>query len=212
MSSTRGFFIGQIVDELASIAHQVEMRSQLGHTDLNRLLEDFFKDILNIIYGHNLSNLNETRSNTLGLDLGDQISRVAFQVTSRANAQKIKNTFKKITVEQVAQFDEVFILVIGKKQGSYNLETLQTKVEFDESKIIDIGDLCRDAITLSMLKLQDLHGLIMREVVRVCVDLEVPDVHGKYPTSMEDFIEPVGVIKRSDGCYFESAEGSEGVF
>ena len=38
-----------IIDELANISNQVETRAKLGQTDLNRLLEDFVRDILNII-------------------------------------------------------------------------------------------------------------------------------------------------------------------
>ena len=44
---TRGHLIGEIVDGLTSISQQVSTRCQLGLTDLNRYLEDFFKDYLN---------------------------------------------------------------------------------------------------------------------------------------------------------------------
>jgi len=38
---TRGYFIGEIIDELANIANQVDNRCKLGLTDLNKYLEDF---------------------------------------------------------------------------------------------------------------------------------------------------------------------------
>ena len=44
-----------------------ESRSGLQLFDLNRYLEDFFKDILNIVYDYKLINLNEERSNNPGL-------------------------------------------------------------------------------------------------------------------------------------------------
>ncbi|WP_180834574.1 SMEK domain-containing protein, partial [Vibrio parahaemolyticus] len=54
---TRGHLIGEIVDGLTSISQQVSTRCQLGLTDLNRYLEDFFKDYLNEALSLSLVNL-----------------------------------------------------------------------------------------------------------------------------------------------------------
>ncbi|WP_368660955.1 SMEK domain-containing protein [Paracoccus sp. (in: a-proteobacteria)] len=63
-------------------------RSKLGFTDVNRILEDFFKELLNLIYTANRVNLNKIRRNAPGLDLGDTTSTTkrAFQVTSQASS------------------------------------------------------------------------------------------------------------------------------
>ncbi|WP_336273383.1 SMEK domain-containing protein [Vreelandella indica] len=66
---TRGHLIGEIFDELTSIAQQVFTRCQLGLTDLNRYLEDFFKDYLNEVLSLSLVNLNNERGNEPDLDL-----------------------------------------------------------------------------------------------------------------------------------------------
>lgn len=46
---TRGHLIGEIVDHLSNIQLQVENRCTIGLTDLNKYLEDFFKEILNTV-------------------------------------------------------------------------------------------------------------------------------------------------------------------
>jgi len=81
--SSRGYFVGQVIDDLDAIASQVRQRCKLGQTDLNRVLEDFFKELLNLVYGINLQNLNKDRSNAPGLDLGDKAPgvKVAYQIT-----------------------------------------------------------------------------------------------------------------------------------
>ena len=89
MSSTRGFFIGQLIDDLAAISHQVENRCLFGHTDLNRMLEDFFRDVLNLQLDINLQNLNEKRLNEPGLDLGDSLAKIAFQITSMSTCGEL---------------------------------------------------------------------------------------------------------------------------
>jgi hypothetical protein len=78
---TRGYFIGQIVDELTAISSQVEMRGKLHLFDLHICLENFFRDILNIALGYSLKNLNEERSNAPGIDLGDENEKIALYHT-----------------------------------------------------------------------------------------------------------------------------------
>ena len=182
---TRGHFIGEIVDELSSVANQITTRSKLGLFDLNVFLENFFKEVFNALYGWNLENLNQSRSNEPGLDLGDKSRRVAIQVTSRSDAGKVNGTLKKITETQTKDYDKIFVFVAGQKQGSYTLDSeLCNKYKFDEKNILDVNDLCRKAMDLPIDKLQTLHRLIRKNVVKVLIELEVSDPEtGKFPTS-----------------------------
>lgn len=173
---TRGHFIGEIVDELSSVANQIATRSKLGILDLNVFSENFFRDVINALYDWKLENLNQSRSNEPGLDLGDKVSRIAIQVTSRSDAAKVISTLKKITAEQAAAYDKIFVFVAGQKQGSYTLDaTLCNKYGFDEENILDVKDLCRKAMDLPIDKLQALHRLIRMNVVKVLIELELPD-------------------------------------
>ncbi len=182
---TRGHFIGEIVDELSSVANQIAARSKLGVLDLNVFSENFFRDIFSALYDWKLENLNQNRSNEPGLDLGDKARRVAIQVTSRSDATKVNNTLKKITSAQATAYDNIFVFVAGQKQGSYALDpALCKKYAFEEENILDVKDLCRKAMDLPIDKLQMLHRLIRMNVVKVLIDLELPDPEtGKFPTS-----------------------------
>lgn len=86
---TRGYFIGEIVDALSDVSGQVSTRGKLGLTDLNKYLEDFIKTTLNHLWSLTLRNLNEERSNFPGLDLGDETSRWAFQVTAERTSGRV---------------------------------------------------------------------------------------------------------------------------
>lgn len=182
---TRGHFIGEIVDELSSIASQIAARSKLGLLDLNVFSENFFRDVFNALYDWKLENLNQSRSNEPGLDLGDKSRKVAIQVTSRSDAAKVNGTLKKITAKQATAYSEIFVFVAGQKQGSYTIDpVLCHKYAFKEENILDVKDLCRKAMDLPIDKLQALHRLIRTNVVKVLVELEVPDPEtGKFPTS-----------------------------
>lgn len=182
---TRGHFIGEIVDELSSVANQIAARSKLGLLDLNVFSENFFRDVFNALYDWRLQNLNQSRSNEPGLDLADKARRVAIQVTSRSDAAKVNGTLKKITVAQAIAYDKIFVFVAGQKQGSYTLDsTLCNKYNFKEENILDVKDLCRKAMDLPIDKLQTLHRLIRTNVAKVLIELELPDPEtGNFPTS-----------------------------
>ncbi|MBB3978628.1 hypothetical protein GGQ64_003863 [Rhizobium azooxidifex] len=213
MSSSRGYFIGQIVDELAAIAHQVDMRGKIGDVALNSLLENFFRDVLNLVHGWNLVNLNTKRSNEPGLDLGDADAKVAVQITSSASSPKVKKTLEKVTADHLRVYDRILVLAIGNKQGSYTLDTPDVaRTGFSESNIWDMTDLIRDAVMMPILKLQDLHRLIMAETVRIRVELEVKGDDGKFPTSLEDFVEPKSSVIITDGSVFATSGIGEEIY
>jgi hypothetical protein len=189
---TRGYFIGQIIDELTAVSQQVKSRAGLQLFDLNRYLEDFFKDILNIVYGYKLINLNDERSNNPGLDLGDEVAKVAFQVTSSKTSGKVSETLKKAAT-QVGKFPTIFVLVLQDKQGSYTIDPALAK-PFSfvaEEHVLDIGDVLKKVLSLPIEKLQSLHDLVSKEVARVKIELEVPDKQGKFQTNIDAFIEQI---------------------
>ncbi|HLP89004.1 MAG TPA: SMEK domain-containing protein [Nostocaceae cyanobacterium] len=140
---TRGYFIGEIIDELANIAYQVGIRCKLKLTDLNIYLENFFKDILNEILDINLVDLNSERSNMPGLDLGDTSKKIAFQITSQKTSAKINETLKAVLDNDIPEYQEIYILIIGDKQKSYTEDPeLWEKLNFKKQNIWDINTLC----------------------------------------------------------------------
>lgn len=184
---TRGFYLGEIVDEFAAIGAQVKMRNRVGLTDLSVFCENFFKDVLNCLLEANLRNLNEERSNEPGLDLGDDKKKLAFQVTSAANTQKVNATLANITELQKKQYRKIIVLAICGKQQKYNLDAnLANELSFSGKHVWDMNMLARKAIALEIDKLESLHRLVRANVAKVRVELEIPDESGRYPTSGYD--------------------------
>lgn len=188
---TRGFIIGKVVDDLSHLNNQMSLRSKLGLLDLNKFSEDFVKEILNVIYGLSLVNLNSTRSNEPGLDLGDERSKIAYQITGTKTSTKVNDTLEKITDIQIETYDNFKVFIVGNKQSSYTLNSeYEAKCNFDKKRdIIDISDLCRDIVTLSIDKLFELFDIFRREFMTVKIDFEVPDSEGNYETSLYNNLE-----------------------
>jgi hypothetical protein len=181
---TRGYFIGEIVDDLAALASQVKMRNALHLFDLTVVAEDFFKGVLNILLGANFKNLNATRSNEPGLDLGDEVKGIGFQVTSSAGSEKVKHTLQKITADQASKYTKIIVLGMNKRQRKYTIDSaLMDKYSFKTDDIWDLDTLARKAFDLELDKLQELYNLVRSSSARLKMELEVPDENGKYPTS-----------------------------
>lgn len=188
---TRGYLLGEILDSLTSISEQVETRCVLGLTDLNRYLEDFFKDILNLTLGESLVNCNKSRSNAPGIDLFNENTGTAFQITSQKTSSKITETLTKAKKLKVVPTN-IYVLIIGKKQSSYSIDkALFTEANFTEANIWDIHDLCKRLMDLKVDTLQLVYEYTRKELARVNIDLEIPDTEGNYPTNVSSYIEAI---------------------
>jgi len=189
---TRGYYIGQIIDEFTSISSQVRSRAGLHLYDLNIHLENFFKDVLNITYGLKLRNLNEERSNNPGLDLGDESEGIAFQISSTKTSAKVEKTLQK-SLPQKDKFSKIYILILGEKQTSYTLKAeLTAPFNFTkEDNILDIEDILKKVMLLPIKSLQTLYDYVSHEVARIKIELEIPDKNGKYQTNIDQFIEQI---------------------
>lgn len=160
---TRGYFIGQIIDELTAVSHQVQARTGLHLFDLNTYLENFFRDILNIVFDCNLINLNEQRSNNPGLDLGDEARGIAYQITSTKTSAKVNDTLEAVcgNPEQMKKIPKIYVLILQEKQSSYSLKSeFADPLGFVKTNIKDIDDLLKKVLSLPIERLQKLFDLV----------------------------------------------------
>ncbi len=126
--------------------------------------------ILNYVYGFNLKNANLEERNYSAIDLIDKENRVAIQVTSTANSEKVKHTLRKYKQHKAKdEFDTLLIYIITKKQKSYSAEKFVEIVndEFDfnpEEHIRDFENLLAEVNSwISLPKIQDILGLFEQE-------------------------------------------------
>jgi hypothetical protein len=73
----------------------IETNKPLNFYDINLVAEDVAAKLLNWVFNLELENLNERQKNFPGIDLGDTKNEIAYQVTSRKDAKKIKESLEK---------------------------------------------------------------------------------------------------------------------
>lgn len=216
---TSGYLIGQIIDEFSALGEQAKLRNRLGLSDISVFSENFFRDILNIIEGYKLVNTNENRANEPGVDLGDEVKKIAYQVTTTKSSEKVKNTLKKITKEQLKKYDRFVVLILGDKQNSYEAVTtalhnravseISPDIIFDPNKdIIDLTDLARKVVGLELESIKSLHTLIRAQMSKVKIELQVPDQDGNYEVSGYKLWENLPSPKLGSGYNFAKWEHS----
>jgi tetratricopeptide (TPR) repeat protein len=83
---------------------KIKADNYLDFYDINRLSEDLALKLLNEIYNLNLENLNREKRNYPGIDLGDKTRKIAYQITSRDDPQKIKKCIEAFDKEDKTMY------------------------------------------------------------------------------------------------------------
>ena len=209
---TRGIIIGKIVDDFSSLKYQIETRNRLGQFDLTKFCEDFIREVLNICFDLNLKNLNQTRSNFPGLDLGDKKNKKAYQITTQKTSAKINETLVKIIDNDEKNYDHFYVFIVGEKQTSYTIDADNAKkINFThEGNIFDIDDILQRIVVLDIQKLESLYTLFVREFRQVKIELEPLDENGNFESSYFNYLEkkpsspPLNAVKFLE-CSIEDA-------
>lgn len=143
-----------ISDAFSHIVNKVKLENHLNLQNINIYLEDFFRDILNVIFSdRTFINLNQLDGNFAAIDLGDDLKEIAFQITSTKTVQKIKNTAEKFNTD--SGYKKIIVLIISlkkpKRKNDIN-DNIQESFIIEEWDLMDlfkkISNLTNDKINL----------------------------------------------------------------
>lgn len=144
--------IQERINELfANFVTQVKGATAMSRTDINRVSEVVLVPVLSKAFDlPHLRNLNYTEYfNYPGIDLGDPEAKVAIQVTSTSNSDKVKDTLTKfIKNELYKKYERLIVYNLAEKQDSYSgkgfEEIIEGRFKFDKDRdIIDYRDVLR---------------------------------------------------------------------
>ncbi|MXO78610.1 SMEK domain-containing protein [Paenibacillus sp. OT2-17] len=160
-------YLKLISSALAKMVYEVELRNCISLFDINIIAEDFYKEFLKIIYGYNLINLNILEKNTSAIDLADQVSRIAIQVTSDNSSTKINETIKKFNEKKLhAQYDRlIFLMLIKKKNYTTSFDTEGLFSFSKDTDIIDHLDLIQHIKNKDTLELMLISEFLNQELM-----------------------------------------------
>ena len=161
--------LNRIKTLLSRFVTEVDLSGAMDLQDINSVSEDVLIELLSEIFGHSdLKNLNwSERVNYPAIDLGDYNLRIAYQITSTSDSQKLKKTLKKFMDHKLYEkFDRLVFYILTRKK-SYRVkfdEITQGIFKFDVKKdILDSEDLIKEIRKLSDEKLSKVEELLEQQ-------------------------------------------------
>ncbi|MBM6645853.1 SMEK domain-containing protein [Bacillus sp. RIT 809] len=138
-------YLKMIIDSLSILKYQVECRNAINLYDINIISEDFFRGLLNKVYGYDLVNLNILEKNSAAIDLGDLESKISIQVTSTNDSSKIDKTITKFIEKKLYhKYDKlIFLMLVNKKKYTKTFDTKGLFVFDKSADVIDVSDVIK---------------------------------------------------------------------
>jgi hypothetical protein len=113
--------IDEIIDRLTWLSLSIDKKSSVNLTDRNIHCENFYEDLLNIIFSWQLINANVETRNNPGFDLIDREKKILVQITSNYKKEKIVDTVQKVDIELYKGFRLIMQLLTGSKEAVHKL-------------------------------------------------------------------------------------------
>ncbi len=159
----------QINFYLSHLKVYIEMENTNGSFDINKYCEDFIAELLNLVFGLELENLNLLSMNFPTVDLADDDACICFQVTSSRGAKKIRDTLDKFKEKKLyKKYQSIRFFILGDKKN-YSSGFKYKEFEFNKDRdILDFTDLSNEIRRIKDIKkLNEILDLLRKNVKSV---------------------------------------------
>ena len=160
-----GFF-NTIEEKLNFLSFRIEQRGKINLLDFNIHSENFFADLINLIFDYKLKNLNAIKQNVDGIDLVDEENKIIVQVSSTCTKTKIENSLSKKTLAKYSKYSFKFVAICGSRDDVKDKSFANpSSVVFDPKKdIYDIASLLRIIESMKIVRMREVYDLIVNEL------------------------------------------------
>lgn len=159
-------FIEEINKYLSILKNNIEIQNANGFFDINKYCENFFCELLNIIYDLQLEDLNRIKVNYPAVDLGDISEGVCFQITSENSRKKIQETVEKFIEHDLhEEYDNLYVLILGnKKNYKTEIDTAEKIIFKIKKNVIDLADLSKEISAFKKSKLEKIKNYLQENI------------------------------------------------
>lgn len=158
--------IDSVAKGLALLRYEIEHRQTINDYSLNMYSENFYRDMLNTIYGYELDNANMNNKNAEYIDLRDEKNKIFIQVTSTKIKSKIDNTLR--ILESKPDFEIKILYLLKKpnpKENSFDEWRNKYGIEVEKC-LIDTKDLLKDINNLEQTKLEKIYNFFDSRILK----------------------------------------------
>jgi len=154
-----------IEEKLNFLAFRIKGRGKLNLLDLNIHSENLYKDLLNLLFGWRLENLNVVNQNAAGIDLFDETNRIVVQVSATATKQKVESALAKdLSVYDGYSFKFISISEDATGLRSKTFANPHQLVFDPQTDIFDVTSLLRIVEGLSIDGMKQVYEFVKKEI------------------------------------------------
>lgn len=183
----------------------IKSHNAIGFFDISKVAEGVALKFLNEIYDHQLENLDYEKNNYPGIDLGDKTNKIGFQVTSRRDAWKIRESLEKFADgSSKSYFNCIRFLILSqeKKTQLKKDKYLEIYPNFEPEKyILNADDL--------LIEIHQIYDLNREKFYRIIEVLEM-EIAGK-AMKKENLRRVRSKLLEGSKRYYEAKIASESV-
>lgn len=137
-------YYNYIEEKLNLLSVRVSRNGKLNHLELHSHSENFYEQLLNMLYGWKLINLNSKLQNVEAIDLADSTNKLIVQVSATDTKNKIENSLDKKSLSSYLGYSFKFVLIPSKDAGALKTKTYNNpyNLVFDPKQdIIDVSSI-----------------------------------------------------------------------
>lgn len=158
--------IDSITKGMAILKYEIEYKQSLSDYSLNIYSENFYKDMLNVMYEYDLKNANTENKNAAYIDLIDDKNKIFIQITSTKTKAKIDNTLKILETKPDFKIKILYLLDKPSPRDS-SFDEWRNKYSIDvEKNLIDTKDLLEEINDLEQTKLEKIYNFFDTQILK----------------------------------------------
>ncbi|MGA9768196.1 MAG: SMEK domain-containing protein [Blastocatellia bacterium] len=121
--------LDNLLHDISLVQLYIKNNQDVGFSDMTRLLESLSIHLFKATQDMNLKNVNILQANFPAIDLVDDAKRTAIQVTTNADAKKVKHTLKMFSKQELSKkYDHLIIFGFVRCSGPKELPAFCTVI------------------------------------------------------------------------------------
>ena len=185
-----------IEEKLNFLAYRIKERAKLNLLDINIQTEIFCVDLLNLVYGWNLVDINREKSNAQAIDLIDKTNKIIIQISSIDQKRKIEMSLQASIMLSFQQYTFKYLCLASNADKLRKMKYSNPyNIRFNPKEdILDISKIINEILYLSIEQQEKIKLLIENEF-----DKMASNIIDENENSLVDELEkPFESIKNSD--------------
>lgn len=184
----RSIYLDYIREKMSLLNENIRLNNKQSLYNLNIISENFYRDLLNIVFDDILINSNFFEQNNAVFDLLSEKYNRVYQITSRNDKEKIDETIDAFNNPKKNLYEkyDLYFVIIGKKVKGQKIQKIINKKQFETDKIFDTNDLITMIENFEIDIIKDVYDFIKKYFDNKLFDIKIEIFKDKLYDNIEN--------------------------